>query len=86
MGVSVSAILDGWDTGVRPRGPQVSIGEGPGEAVDDIPFVRKLRLGAGNGGYTDKTPLKVTVQRPAMVGPWITYGKIDCIPPRTCTW
>ena len=58
LGVSVSVFLDGHDIGVRPQDLQVSIGEGSGEAIDDVPFVRNLRLGvylSGNGGDTSKT-------------------------------
>ena len=58
LGVSVSVFLDGHDIGVRPQDLQVSIGEGSGEAIDDVPFVRNLRLGvylSGNGGDTNKT-------------------------------
>jgi hypothetical protein len=58
LGVNVTILLDGLDVGIGPQDFQVSIGEGSSEAVDDVPFVGNLRLGAdpvGDGGNTSKT-------------------------------
>jgi len=55
MGVGATTLLNGLDVGVRPQNFQVSVGEGSSESVDDVPFVRDLRLRtdpAGDRGDT----------------------------------
>ena len=55
LSVNESILLDGPDDWVGPQNLQISVGEDSSEAVDDIPFVCNLGLGAdpaGNGGNT----------------------------------
>lgn len=55
--MSVSVLLDGRDIGVRLQEVQVGIGEGSSKPVNDVPFVRNLRLGAdltSDGGDTGR--------------------------------